>query len=143
MTRQGLNLRPFRYERTALPTELRVKIEPSVRFELTCSEETGLQIRCNRPLCEEGMERDRLFIPSKDSLGPYRADKGTRTLNPHLGRVTLCQLSYICMPRLFAERHTFTCKLQEVILIRVTVGGVVRGRFELPTLGFSVRCSTN
>ena len=31
--------------------------EPSVRFELTCSEETGLQIRCNRPLCEEGMAR--------------------------------------------------------------------------------------
>ena len=36
---------------------LGLKSEPSVRFELTSSEETGLQIQCNRPLCEEGVAR--------------------------------------------------------------------------------------
>ena len=108
MTRLDSNQRPSRYERAALPTKLRVSnepigntpmgstssdqdalessvgsiVEPSVRFELTCPYGTGLQIQCNRPLCEEGVERDRLFIPLRDSLRPVVREDGFEPPTP-------------------------------------------------------------
>jgi hypothetical protein len=61
-------------QQDALETEAMLTNEPIEGFEPPWTFVSALQVRCNQPLCDIGMERDRLFIPSKDSLRPYGAE---------------------------------------------------------------------
>lgn len=78
------------------------------------------------------------------SYSRIRAGSGIRThgviLSFQLGRLAQSTTMRHLHARFFTEGHTLTCGSRRSFH---SVTLVVRGRFELPTLGFSVRCSTN
>ena len=63
------------YKRIVFINKIRLHIEPSVRFELTCSYETGLQNQCNQPLCKEGRSSviGYCYFGSRPTFSVFRA----------------------------------------------------------------------
>ena len=71
-----------------------IRFEPTVRFELTCPIGSWLQIRCNQPLCEVGID-ERLLT---DLTGTFRE---RRCFNLPI----ITNVSYVLSPTIRGNTH--------------------------------------